>query len=267
MPRRFNYTGRKKINREDALVRIERREGGITFDVDLRLTDYKLDKVTPAPRVYVEAYRGASTVWKRFDFGRIGMIQPPEDRSLNEFGVPEGILFRVKISAGEGEIAGRLLAEADKIRPRLPDEQEQYGEPLIQHMAADDIGDEVWRVDFTGEMPLLKINSRVPMGVDQFLIDTQHRAVFAPAVMRQVLTRILVIERDTGDEDDDSDWRQRWTRFASQLVTSEYPGTVEDDNGNLTTIEEWIDGAVEAFVNRTGLFTIFSRPVTWGGNS
>jgi hypothetical protein len=267
MPRRLNYTGRKKINREHTMVRIHRRVGELMFDADLKLADYKLDKITPPPRVYVEAYRGASTVWKRFDFGRIGTMQPPEDRSLSEFGVPEGILFRVKVSACEGETVGRLLAEADKIRPRLPDDKDQHGEPLIQHMPADDIGDEIWRVDFSGDMPLLKINSRVPMGVDQFLIDPQHRIVFAPAVMRQVLTRILVIERDTGDEDDESDWRQRWTRFASQLQASDYPGTVDNDNGNLIVIEEWIDGAVEAFVGRSGLFAIFSQPVTGGGNS
>src|SRR5438093_603771 len=151
MPRRLNYTGRKKINRNDASIRVKRNGDGLVFDADLRLANYRLDEISPPPRVYVEAYRGASTLWKRFEFGRVGTIQPPQDRSLDEFGVPEGILFRVKVSA-EGESLGKLLAEADAIRPRLPDEQDEHGQPLIEHMPADDIGDELWRVDFSGQM-------------------------------------------------------------------------------------------------------------------
>src|SRR4051812_5348630 len=169
MPRRLNYTNRKKINRDDVSIRLHRNGQELVFDADLRLADYKLDKITPPPQVFVEAYRGASALWKRFDFGRYGTVQAPADRSLDEFGVPEGILFRVKVSAADDDALGRLLAEADAVRPRLPDELDAHGQPLIQHMAADDIGDELWRVtDFDGPLPLLKVNSRVPMGVDQF---------------------------------------------------------------------------------------------------
>ncbi|MGB7157702.1 MAG: hypothetical protein WBD40_06525 [Tepidisphaeraceae bacterium] len=263
MPRRLNYTGRKKINRADASIRLQRDGDGLSFVADLRLADYKLDQVTPPPRVYVEAYRGASTLWKRFDFGRVGTIQAPEDRSLDEFAVPEGILFRVKVSA-EGDALGKLLAEADKIHPRLPDEQDDHGLPLIQHVPADDIGEELWRVDFDADLPQLKVNSRVPMGVDQFLVDPLHRAVFAPAVMRQVLTRILVIERDTGDEEDETDWRVRWIRFASRLPNvGDCPGVVDDDI-TLEAVEGWINDAVQAFTSRAGLFNRFAQPAPEG---
>jgi hypothetical protein len=261
MPRRLNYTGRKKINRADAAIRLHRNGQRLAFDADLRLADYKLDRVSPPPRVYVEAYRGASTLWKRFDFGRFGALQPPEDRSLEEFETPEGILFRVKVSA-EGDTLGKLLAEADAIQPRLPDEQEGQGQPLIEHIAADDIGDELWRVDFTGSLPLLKVNKRLPMGVDQFLRDPKHRAIFAPAVMRQIMTRILVIDRDTGDEEDETSWQQRWLKFSSRLLgeNREYE-VVEENRGNLEAVERWIDEAVEAFVSRAGLFAQFVQPV------
>lgn len=87
-------------------------------------------------------------------------------------------------------------------------------------------------------------------------------------MMRQILTRILVIARDTGDEEDDSDWRQGWTRFAMQLQGShEFPGPVEDGNGNLDAVEEWIDSSVEAFASRAGIFARFVQPVSGGGNS
>lgn len=258
MPRRLNYTGRKKINRSDARIRLRKNGDGLSFDADLRLGNYGLEAVTPPPRIYVEAYRGASTLWKRFDFGRAGTMQPPADRSLHEFSVPDGILFRVKVSA-EGESLGKLLAEADKIHPRLPGEQEDHGLPLIEHVAADDIGDEVWRIDFSGTLPLLKINDRVYMGHEQFLRDPHHRAQVMPAVMRQVLTRILVIDGDIGDEEDEDDWRGRWVRFASHL-----PGVgdcvgVRDDDTSLESVEDWIDLAVEAFASRAGLFKPFAQ--------
>jgi hypothetical protein len=169
----------------------------------------------------------------------------------------------VKVSA-EGESLGKLVAEADKIRPRLPNEEEDRGLPLIQHMPADDIGDELWRVTFEGELPLLKINSRVPMGVDQFLLDPLHRALIMPAVMRQVLTRTLIIERETGDEEDEGDWRVRWLRFASRL-----PGVLDWDvaaggESSPETVEGWIDDVVEAFATRAGLFNRFAQPLSEG---
>jgi hypothetical protein len=266
MPRRFNYTNRQKINREDVSIRLRRNGEGLVFDADLRLADYKLDKITPPPQVYVEAYRGASALWKRFDFGRFGTTRPPDDRSLNEFGVPEGILFRVKVSAAGDDTLGRLLAEADRITPRLADEFDSPGQPLIQHVASNEIGDEVWRVDFGGVMPLLKINERVPMGVDQFLRDPQYRAVFAPVVMRQILTRILIIERDAGDEDDETDWRQRWLQFARRLVSENWE-IFEPNDGNLQTVEDWIDSAVEEFISRSGLFIAFAQPAPQEGQS
>src|SRR5690606_13817772 len=113
---------------------------------------------------------------------------------------------------------------------------------LIQHMAADDIGEEVWRLDFSGEMPLVKINSRITPGVDQFLIDPQYRAVFAPAVMRQILTRILLVEKFCGDEDDDLDWRQRWLKFAARMSGLEAVHAEAADD--IQVVDDWISMAV-----------------------
>src|SRR5688572_26183115 len=119
MPRRLNYTNRQKIKRQDVSIRLHRNAQGLSFNADLRLAEYKLDRVTPPPRVFVEAYRSAAALWKRFDFGRVGTVRAPEDCSLNEFGVAEGVLFRVKVSAVGDDTLGRLVAEADAIRPQL----------------------------------------------------------------------------------------------------------------------------------------------------
>lgn len=262
MPRRLNYTGRQRISRRDVSIRLRQGTNGLKFDADFRFNSNTLKKIMPPPSLYVEAYRGAHAIWKRFDFGSIAAIQPPTDRSLNEFVVPEGILFRVKVSDKSEDSLGRLLAEADSIRPTLPDEQETFGQPLIQHMPAEDIGDELWRLELTGDIPLLKINSRIPMGIDQFLRDPKYRAIFAPAVMRQVLTNILIIDRSGYDEEDDSCWQILWLNFASHLTgAGKYPEAEEENNLliNAEEITTWIDAAVEAFMARSHLFSAFSQ--------
>lgn len=257
MARRINYTGRKKINRGDVAIRVHVSATGMTFDAELsRLGEYKLD---PQARVYVEAYRGASTMWDRWDFGCVGLIAPPpiQHRTLDKFGGADGLLFRVKVSA-DGEALGKLLAEADAIRPRLPDDFDGHGDPLIDCKLAD-IGFEVWRVRFDDHMPMLLISDKFgELGWKELYRDARFRSLVAPAAMRQILVRILVIDRNTGDEENPSDWRSRWIRFAEMLpgVTAD-PDTVDDDQGNVDEVERWIDTAVSAFSARSGLFDSF----------
>ena len=259
MPRRFNYTGRKRINREDCLVRLVETGGQLSFEATIRLSGYELETIAPPPRVFIEAYRGASSLWRRFDFGTAGAVQSPTNRSLADFGTGSDILFRLKVTS-EGADKGKLLASADQITPTLPSGKAP-STPLIAHIQADDIGDEIWRLEFDdlgSNLPLLKVNSRVPMGVDQFVMDPCLRAIFAPSVMRQVLHRILVVDRDLGDEDDAADWRQRWVRFAESLSgVTECPGTMEKDNSNFDIIEQWTNSAIEAFARSAGLLERF----------
>lgn len=256
MPRRFNYTGRQRVLREHVHIRVlQADDGSLSFDGAIDLSAYGIEKQHAQSRVYIEAYRGATASWKRFDYGSVNAISPPADRSLNEFKVPEGILFRVRVTTTDGDGVGRLVAEADGVRPQLPGDDPQAVQPLIQHMAADDIGEEVWRLDCSGEMPLLKINSRIGVGVDQFLMDPRHRAVFAPAVMRQILTWILLIEKSHGDEEDEMDWRQRWLRFATRMSGSDPVSSETADDIRIT--EDWINVAVEGFAKRIGARSSF----------
>ena len=84
--------------------------------------------------------------------------------------------------------------------------------------------------------------------------------------MRQILTHILIIERDAGDEDDETDWRQRWLQFATRLLSEDWE-IYEPNDGNLQTIEDWIDRAVEEFVSRSRLFSALAQPASQEGQS
>jgi hypothetical protein len=257
MLREFNYTGRRKILREDIdLQIIQGADGALSFKAQLKLSEYGFDKLDPVPRVFVEAYRGATATWKRFAFGDARSIQAPEDLSLNEFRVPEGILFRVRITSIEDGRLGKLLAEADAIQPKSANDDDGFVQPLIQHMAADDIGDELWRIHYSNTLPILKINDRIQIGVDQFLMNPIYRAVYASAVMRQVLQRILLIDRFVGDEDDASDWRQLWLRFGFSLTGSAAPDFAGEES--IEAIESWVSDAVEAFCRSGRMLPTFN---------
>jgi len=106
---RLNYTGRKKINKEDARFRLRPGNGETSFDAVIQLNGYKIAE--PDARVWVEAYH--RTTLMRFDFGRVGLIAPQNDRRLALFHDPNTVLFRVKVTSETGSERGKLLAEAD----------------------------------------------------------------------------------------------------------------------------------------------------------
>lgn len=251
MARRFNYTNRKRITRDHAIVTLREDEQGLYFDVDLNLSSYGLDSQA---HVFVEAYR--RTDWMRFPYGRVGLLAAPplDQRRLTQFDVPDGIQFRVKVTA-DGTARGQLLAEADGLRPRRPDQEPDNAIPLID-VCPDDLGAEIWRVDVDGNhVPRLLINRNIP-GWRELVRELNFRALVTPAVMRQVLTYALIIDEENCDPDDPDDSLGRWIRFASSLPgVGDPPDDVSGDD--ITAVHEWINSAVESFSRRSGLFDRF----------
>lgn len=247
--RRLNYTGRRKINRADATFVIrERADAPPAFDATLRLGGYELPEDA---LVFVEAYR--RTVWMRFPFGSVGRVaQPPADQCiLSEFDSADNVLFRVKVTSNEGR-HGVLLAEADGIRACLPEEIEQNLRPLLPVRPAD-LGDEVWKLDFSGADVVLLIDRSVGDWRAAANLPV-FRALVCTAAMRQVLTRFSRDGFGTEDEDP-SDAKSRWLRFAANL--SGVGDAPEGDNDG--EAEEWIDRAVAAFAQRATSRVSFSQ--------
>jgi hypothetical protein len=237
--RRLNYTGRQRITRGDVRITACERAGQPpTFDAAIRMEGYRL----PADAlVCVEAYR--QTRWMRFDFGTVGALVPPLDRALTEFESLDQILFRVKVTSASGDRQGLLLAEADQIPIRRPEDSEEERIPLFP-VAPDDLGAEVYRVDFSDGPPKLLVNRTVG-DWRQVAQSPPFRSLVYSAALRQILTRILCIER-YGDIDDAEDWRSRWLRFAVGLSGV---GDVPDTE-DLDACEVWIDAAVAAFARQ-----------------
>lgn len=237
--RRLNYTGRQRIARGDVRITACERPGNpATFEAAIRLQSYRL---AADALVHVEAYR--QTRWMRFDFGTVGGIIPPLDRALAEFDSLDQVLFRVKVTSASGERQGMLLAEADRIPIRRPQDADEERLPLLP-VAPGDLADEVYQIDFTNDHPTLLVNREVG-DWRQVAQSPPFRSLVYSAALRQILTRILCIDR-VGDTDDEDDWRVRWLRFAAGMSgVGDIPDPEDRDAS-----ESWIDTAVAAFARQ-----------------
>jgi len=247
MQRRFNYTERVRILQEDVRFSLRQANGKWSFDASIALAEYELPENS---LVFVEAYR--QTVWMRFAWGTVGSANAPADRTLSEFESPEDILFRIRVtSPGTSEEPhGLLLAEADRIRLRGPEETDDSGDPLLP-VVPFDLGDELWRIDFS-EKPRLLLNRQA----GDYKQIGQHPAFVAltyPAAMREILTYILLVLGHR-DYDDINDPHSRWLRFAVQVLGMDEPPIEEDGE---EAARRWVGEAVTTFTRKHGLLERF----------
>ncbi len=237
MQRRFNYTGRKRIDRKDVKISLTSEASEITFDANLdSLRKYDLPKDA---LVFVEAYR--QTNWMRFHFGNIGAISPPNDRTLEIFDSPEGIHFRVKVTASGA--AHSILAEADGI-PLLASDVIDGERTSLLSVKPQKGMTEVFRVDFSGAEPILLINSDIGSYTD-IVKSPIFAGIAYPAILREILTRVVIVEEQE-EFDEVDNWKSRWMKFCN-LLPSIIPFV---DSGTVDEKTEWIDSVVSSFAKK-----------------
>ena len=246
MIRHFNSTGRKRIQRSHAVVALRRRkrdkvpetDGEHCFDLRLDLGGYGFP---PDARLRVEAWRGSA--FQRWDWGTVGRPGglPESARVLRD--VPETCRFRVAVV--EAGASGRLLGLADRLSPRLPAES-------ILPLVASDLGSEVWRLDFGvgDDIAVLRVNSRMPGLSETARNDPVFRALVAPQVLRSVLERALLVERESPD-DAEGRWKA-WFDLARDLLPEQEPPVVDYDaqEDQIARADRWIEDVVAAFARK-----------------
>lgn len=232
MPR-LNFTGRRKISRSHVTIAVTGIGGIETFTAELQLDRYGFPATAA---VIVEAYRQLELL--RFDFGTVGKLNPPASCRLSEFGTLNGLRFRVKVVSA-GVPRGRLLAVADRINPRNQQQQSLARVPLLA-VRSQDLGREVWRLDFSDE-PLLLVNPRV-VPKKHLVESVEFQTLALPEILRSILNRILLVEKvRTADESDD--WTSRWLRFAESMPGV---GKVPECDSPEADVD-WIDAAISSF--------------------
>jgi len=243
MKRTLNYTDRKKINSQNISIRLIRENNKIVAFVvetlDLTNLNLPLDS-----EIYVEAYY--RTELRRFSFGTVGNFVNPSPCDLRGMVYPENIKFRVIVVDPSDHV---ILAQADRITP----EELTGRKPIIAVEFSDELGNEVWRVEYEGDdgAPILMINRKIPNIENIARQDPQFLLYVYPAVMREILTHMIFVDRVDSIEEPLTDWHRDWLTFVQQLGV-EFPDTLdkEDNNFDKKDVLQWIAECVSKFCSK-----------------
>lgn len=241
MKRTFNYTGRRKIMRSDVAINLRQLAGGWVFDAALRLADYRFPR---AAEVWIEAHR--QNLWMQWAWGTVSAFQPPTDRRLVEFDVPDGVLFRVRVVHPPGPEHHKLLGEADGIPFVKAGEADDKRQHLLEPVP-EELDQQLWKLNFEADPPTLLVNKHVKPSWKDLARSPQFIALVYPEVLRRMLTRALIDEQ-WSEDDEDEDWKSDWVRFARNLGLGSPP--LVDLRSER---ESWIEEAVAAFARRLAL--------------
>lgn len=236
MIRHFNRTGRARILREHVDLRLQPGRDGEPriFNLSLSLGEYNFDLDA---RIRVEA--AVSNVSQRWNFGTVGQFAPPPDHERRMTEVPPTARFRIFVV--KNDASGLLLGAADGIAPT------QDASSLLPIQESDEIGDEIWRLDFSSSAgePLLLLNSNVDNISGIARSDATFRSLVMPDVLRSILLRAVIVDREDPD-DDQSPWNL-WFETARAVLPNRDVPNLSIDGASSHDAADWIDDVVRAF--------------------
>ncbi len=250
----INHTGRKRLTSADVTLALHNEAFPLAFEITrLSLDRHKLPEDA---LVRLEAYQ--RTIYARFSLGTVGRIALPGKESLHQFSIPDGIRFRVKVTAANGTEKGKLLAAGSGIAPIWLDGGQ---ESLLPVRPDNTLGQEVYRLSFDDGIVLL-VNDKIVQW-RELSRDPAFMALVYPTVLRLILNRIL-LSQEGFEEDSDEEWANDWIAFAKSHLKMSAPPRVEADGTG--PVNEWIDRAVTSFCSKNGSYDGFSRRWDRGGH-
>ena len=243
----INHTGRKRLTSEDVAIGLHNESTPLAFEVT-RLSLFR-HKLPDDALVRLEAYH--RTIYARFGLGTVSEPVLPGRQTIPQFNIPDGIRFRVKVTSVTEPGKGQLLAAGTSIAPSWLDGGQ---ESLLPVKPDDTLGQEVYRLNFDDGIVLL-INDKIEQW-REVSRDPAFMALVYPAVLRMVLSRIL-LNRDQSEDDNEEDWPEQWIEFAKGHLGMEEPPQV--DNEGIEPVSQWIDRTVASFCSRNRSYDGFSR--------
>lgn len=212
MTRRFNYTGRKRLDSSRFSTRLVSKDP-LRASVTLDLAELEL---APDAEIIVEPYSG--TVSRRIHCGTVAQPAVPNPIVLDDLEGSTSIQFRARVV----EPSGRLLASAERVKLHgLEDEDGRMS--LLPVELTPDLEEEIWEIEVSETLyPKLKLNSRIPAIEQKLLTDPVFGGAVIVAALRRVFEYLL--------EDPDGDvWQADWLKFARTLDSGFDPEKAIDD--------------------------------------
>ena len=248
----INHTGRKRLTSEDVAIGLYNESTPLLFEV----TRLSLDrhKLPGDALVRLEAYH--RTIYARFGLGTVDELVLPGKQSIPQFSIPDGIRFRVKVTSVTEPRTGQLLAAGAGIAPAWLDGGQ---ESLLPVKPDDTLRQEVYRLSFDDGIVLL-INDKIEQWRETSR-DPAFMALVYPAVLRMILSRIL-LDPEQSDDDNAEDWPEQWIEFTTSHLSMDYPPQLE--NEGIESVSQWIDRAVTSFCSKNRSYDGFARQWTSG---
>jgi hypothetical protein len=238
--KRFNYTGRKKILRDDVKIRLHGSfDDKPVVDVSLDLDDY--DFPTDG-MVYLEPQR--KTRFMRIPLGRSAHNLRENGLTLDEFDDADGLKFRVKVV---DDAKGLLLGIAEGLCPYDKDDKQDKNQQSILPVSCTDLSSYgvLWRVDFDDNEATLQVEKELG-SKEQLVRSSWFQGFILPSAMHQILSRIMLEGAWDSELTDSDEWATAWLLFAEQLGAGKPPS----EDSDTQTKMEWVDMAVGLVVRR-----------------
>jgi len=204
-------------------------DGVLLFDPQL---SFEGVAVIPGARVFIEAYYRTS--FMRFDCGSVAAYAPPDNRRLTDIDGTSIVRFRVKLVDGH-----RIVAVADDIVASAEKPDAAGRMPLLPVSFSDSLEQQAWRIEFETTGPVLELNNRIPDVKDAAKNDAAFFALVYPAAVREILTRILIVDQQPAHEEG-TEWWNLWLRWAQRFSTEPLPN--DDEEARF-----WIENVVTGF--------------------
>ncbi len=207
---RLNFTGRRRLpqHRVRAALDVNSAPPNLTLSVDLSSYELPGDH-----QVIVEVYRPATYQTKRVIAGT-GQKPPKEFViDLQDFAEPSAVLARVKVVGAAGADVGKIVLEADSIRPRGGDAPAGR-RGLLDIQPTDDLGQRLWRLELGPQGPLLLVNRAVG-DWNEYARKPDFAALVYPEVLKDIVHWLL--ETPPEDPEDPDEPAAQWSRFVRHL--------------------------------------------------
>lgn len=239
--KRFNYTGRKKILREDVKIRLHGTfDEKPKVDVAIELTDYEF----PAGGdVFLEPQR--KTRFMRIPLGKVSNNLRKNSIQLEEFDDAEDLSFRVKVVDQE---EGLLFGIAENIKPYDKSNQQDDNQLSILPVSSVDLSAAgvLWRVEYGEQKVILQIERELGTR-EQVVRSLLFRGFILPAAMRQILIYVTSEPWDP-ELSDPEELPTCWLLFARQLGAG-----LPSLNASMAEKEEWADTVARILAFQIGV--------------
>lgn len=130
----------------------------------------------------------------------------------------------------------RLITSIDDFSADNDNDQDR--EELFE-VVPEDIGEEVWKVDWTGDSPILVVDTQI---AEEMLKSPLFAACVLPNAFREVLAKAAA----GFDNDDGPGWESKFVRFA-EMLSGPRPDEPEADS---PAVAGWIEKSVAAFAKK-----------------